>query len=140
MKFRKLLISVVCLAVVLLFAAGCKQSSSNPYFPVAAQPESTYPSALITGKLVVDGDYMRVKSGWFFAKGSLLIWPYGYSLKTADGKISVVDKDGQVVAAVGDEAKFGGGAIPLETVEKYVGKSLPANCPGPYWLVSGVVK
>ena len=140
MKFRKLLISVVCLAVVLLFAAGCKQSSSNPYFPVAAQPESTYPLALTTGKLVVDGDYMRVKSGWFFAKGSLLIWPYGYSLKTTDGKISVIDKDGQVVAVVGDEVKFGGGEISLEIVEKYLGKALPANCPGPYWLVSGVVK
>jgi hypothetical protein len=140
MKFRKLLISVVCLAVVLSLAAGCNQSSSNPYFPVAKQTESTYPLALTTGKLVVEGDYVRVKSGWFFAKGSLLIWPYGYSLKTADGKISVVDKDGQVVAVAGDNVKIGGGEISLEIVEKYLGKSLPANCPGPYWLVSGVVK
>jgi hypothetical protein len=40
---------------------------------------------------------------------------------------------------VGDKIKVGGGEVPVEIVEKYIGQQLPDDCTGPYWLVSKVI-
>lgn len=116
------------------------KQKSDPFFPVLSEPNSIYPSNLARGRLVLDDNCLRLKPLYFFGRGVLLIWPYGYSLKTEDNTIRVTDSDGLMVARVGDWIKVGGGEIPVEIVEKYLGKPLPENYPGPYWIVSGVIK
>ena len=94
-------------------------------------------TSLAEGKLVLDNGYLRLKG--FFGKGDLLIWSYGFSLCTEGKKIQIIDSDGQVVARVGDRIKVGGGQVPAEIVEKYIGQPLPDDCKGPYWIISRVI-
>ena len=48
----------------------------------------------------------------------------------------MTDESSHVLAS---RIKVGGGEVPSEMVEKYIGKPLSDNCTGPYWLVSGVI-
>jgi hypothetical protein len=136
---------VVPLLAITLLLGGCSGNPAeppltNPYFPVLKEPETTYPDALAEGTLVLEDNCLRLKPHSLIGESSLLIWPYGYTLNINGDEIHVVDNKDQVVASLGDSIKVGGGHIILEIVEKYIGKSLPDNCPGPYWLVSGVIK
>ena len=141
MRTKKVFSFLMCLLLgVSLVTVGCENNTSSPYLPVLKEAESVYPTALAKGRLVLDDNCLRLKPFYFFSKGDLLIWPYGYSFKTQDSKICIADADGLIVARVGDWIKVGGGEITLDIVEKYLGKPLPENYPGPYWLVSGVIK
>lgn len=128
---------------------GCNAyntSSSDLFFPVQKEPDPSYiyPAALAEGKLVLDNSNLRLKPSWgkgdVWSKGELLVWPYGYSLRIMDKQIQVIDNDGQLVARVGDKIKVGGGEVPAEIVEEYIGQPLPDDCEGPYWLVSEVIE
>ena len=131
---------LMCLLLgVSLVTVGCENNTSSPYLPVLKEAESVYPTALAKGRLVLDDNCLRLKPFYFFSKGDLLIWPYGYSFKTQDSKICIADADGLIVARVGDWIKVGGGEITLDIVEKYLGKPLPENYSGPYWIVFGVI-
>lgn len=128
---------------IILCAIACNNGSTNtssipPFFPVLKEPETVYPDALAWGTLVLEDNCLRLKSHSPFGDSSLLIWPYGYTLIIDGNEIHVVDNHGQVVANLGDSIKVGGGRTTLEVVEKYIGETLPDNCTGPYWLVSGV--
>ncbi|MCJ7515710.1 MAG: hypothetical protein MUO89_07085 [Dehalococcoidia bacterium] len=93
---------------------------------------------------MLDNSNLRLKPSWgkgdVWSKGELLVWPYGYSLRIMDKQIQVIDNDGQLVARVGDKIKVGGGEVPAEIVEEYIGQPLPDDCEGPYWLVSEVIE
>jgi hypothetical protein len=141
MRTNKVFSIFVCLLLVFPFVlVGCQNDTSSPYLPVLKESESVYPAALATGILGLDDNCLRLKPFYAFGKGALLIWPYGYYIKTQDNKICVADIDGRIVARVGDWIKVGGGEITLDVVEKYLGKPLPENYSGPYWIVSGVIK
>lgn len=136
---RRIVSVLVCVLVVVpIVAVGCHDNtpSLTPFFPVQKSGLDQMLS-LAEGKLVLDNGYLRLKR--FFGKGDLLIWPYGYSLRIEGKEIQAIDSDGQVVARVGDRIKVGGGEVPAEIVEKYIGQPLPDNCTGPYWIVSEVV-
>ena len=133
---------LVCMLLALPFlTVACHNTSSSPLFPVQLEKyaKEPYPTALGRGWLALDDNCLRLKPFYFFGKGVLLIWPYGYSLETESKEIRILDNDGRVVARVGHWIKVGGGEVPLEIVEKYIGKPLSDNCTGPYWLVSGVI-
>lgn len=83
-----------------------------------------YSTALGRGWLALDDNCLRLKPFHFFHKGDLLVWPYGYSLETGSKEIRILDNDGRV----GDWIKVGGGEVPSEIVEKYIGKPLSDNC------------
>ncbi len=52
------------------------------------------------------------------------------------GVIEVLDRNGQVVARVGEQIRMGGGEIPLTAeLERQLREPLPKECPGPYWLM-----
>jgi hypothetical protein len=116
-----------------------------PFFAVKkeADPNYIYFDALAEGKLVLDNNNLRLKPSWgkgdVWSKGELLIWPYGYSLRIEGKEIQIIDNYGHLVARVGDKIKVGGGEVPAEIVEKYIGQQLPDDCTGPYWLVSRVI-
>jgi hypothetical protein len=135
---------MVCVLVVVpIVAIGCHDNtpSLTPFFPVQKSGLDQMLS-LAEGKLVLDNGYLRIKrilALRFIGESDLLIWPYGYSLRIEGKEIQVIDSDGQVVARVGDRIKVGGGEVPAEIVEKYIGQPLPDDCKGPYWIVSEVV-
>jgi len=128
------------LVIVPIVAVGCHDNtpSLTPFFPVQKSGLDQM-LALAEGKLVLDNGYLRLKPLIFFGDSYLLIWPHGFSLLTEGEEIQVIDSDRQVVASVGDRIKVGGGEVPAEIVEKYIGQPLPDNCPGLYWIVSEVV-
>jgi hypothetical protein len=123
---------------------GCDTYSditeSDIYFPVLEEAEAYYPSNSSYGKLTFDGKYLLLRSSFLvFSVERLLIWPNGYSVKVENGKIHVLDKNGEVVARVGDRIKVGGGETPITNVEKLIGYSLPDDWEGTCWLVSEIV-
>lgn len=130
----------------LMIVTGCNSSvdinESDIYFPVPEEAVEAYPDALTQGKLTFDGKYLLLRRHFliFIRTDILLIWPYGYSLDVKDGKIQVLDEGGRVVARVGDSIKVGGGETTKEVVEEnFIGKPLPDDCEGPYWLVSELI-
>jgi len=140
MKKKCLLLIALTTVLVALLATACPNNSANtstpaPFFPVQ---KSGFDQMLLQlqGELELDDGYLRVK---YFDDNYLLIWPHGFSLRTEGKEIQVIDSDGQLVARVGERIKVGGGEVPAEIVEKYIGQPLPDNCTGPYWIVSEVI-
>ncbi len=133
---KKLIIGLV-LAVLVLVPVACN-SSPVVFFPVQKSGFSQ-PDALLEGELILVDGYLRVETEYSDDK-DLLIWPHGYSVRAEGDEIQVLDGDGQVVAVVGEAIKVGGGeGANVEIVEKYIGRSLPDDCAGPYWIASGVI-
>lgn len=122
------------LLLVPLLLISCNSNTTSVYFPVLKEPISAYPEGAFKGWLILDNNCLRLKGFYFFGKGSLLIWPNGYSLETENGRIHVVDNNGNIVARVGERIKFAGGEIPKESVEQLIGESLPENVTGPFIL------
>jgi len=140
MRKKYLLLIALTTILVALLATACPNNSTNiltpaPFFPVQRGGLDQM-DALLQGELELDDGYLRVK---YFDDNYLLIWPHGFSLLTEGKEIQVIDSDGQVVTRVGDRIKVGGGEVPAEIVEKYIGQPLPDNCTGPYWIVSEVI-
>ncbi len=142
-KFILLLLSCLLFIISSIGFTGCNTNDiteSDIYFPTLEEPANAYMDALARGKLILDGEYILLKSSFlFFSEEMLLIWPYGYSVNVEDGKIHILDETGEVVANVGDYVKIGGGQNPITNVEKLIGKSLPDDWDGTCWLVSEIV-
>jgi hypothetical protein len=69
-------------------------------------------------------------------KGQIVIWPPGSHLKIEGDFISILDRQGQCIAAVGESLNIGGGQVPDSIVLNYTGLAVPAGCTGPYWLAA----
>jgi hypothetical protein len=68
----------------------------------------------------------------------LPIWPPGYTLEFTDGKLTIRDETGDILATEGDELTLSGGGIPhswdsAEYRELYY--NLPGDCQAPHWIV-----
>lgn len=103
----------------------------TPFFPTQPNPQEAVMEALMIGELKLEGNCLRVEN-------SLVIWPYGFSLVTEDGKMLVKDEAGNVVAEVGKEVKMGGGEVrelhgDLESMTEH-------GCDGPYWIAGDFPK
>jgi len=71
--------------------------------------------------------------------GYLIIWQPGYFLNDNQGNLEVWDSDGKVVARVGQEITLGMGGLPGGILKEiFLREPLPAQCPEPYWLMSGI--
>lgn len=150
-KTRRLLLALSILIIVSGFAIGYAISNNSDqqdiYFPVMNRPAITSLQSLVSGKLVVDGGYLRVKPTWPFKdtwviwplKGSLIIWPYGYSWKVVNNEIWIINNKGQEVVRVGDNVRLGGGEIPASYAEEKIGQPLPDGISGPFWSAGGIV-
>jgi hypothetical protein len=130
---KKVIIGLL-LVVLVLVPVACT-GTVEIFFPVQ-QSGFDQMDALMQGNLEMDDGWLRAGSS---ASDYLLIWPYGFSVRGEGKEIQVLDGDGQVVATVDEAIKVGGGETTLEIVEKYIGKSLPDDCTGPFWIVSEVV-
>jgi hypothetical protein len=141
----------VALAVAgVLILAGCgRHSGSNappstaPIFFPTVPISDAYPAALIEGRL-------EERSGCLFVavhdERWLLLWPEGYSNRTAQGRVEVRDSTGKLIGREGEEMSLGGGeSRPSETggpqaAEEWAtgltGMDIPERCGDLYWLVS----
>lgn len=115
-------------------------NSLSPFFPVQSKPSEFSMTALLKGELVLDENgCIRVKHG---NDNYLLVWPYGFSLRTEGGAIQIVDSTGKPVARVGDIIEAGGGECvkPCRNIAKYSAQLPSERCSGPYWIVGQVIK
>ena len=94
----------------------------------------------LPGQLVVKIGCLRiVPSGE--ESGYLIIWQSDYFLNDNQGNLEVWDKDGKGVGRVGQEITLGLAGLPGDSqVETFLREPLPAQCPGPNWLMSRVVQ
>ena len=98
-------------------------------------------SALLVGRLVVDERCLRVihQYGDGTSTSYLPIWPAGVSLYQADTLIEIHTAQGQIVARVGEPISLGGGEVPADALPEVIEpviQPVPADCPGPYWVVA----
>lgn len=103
----------VLLSVLLVAAAtaACDQPAAAPQvIPVPTHNNEICLMARIGGKLVVDGR-------WGFAIEDLLggrykpVWPAGFLAVMDEGRLTLVDGSGRVVARAGDTFESAGGLI-----------------------------
>jgi len=130
----KRLIIGLLLVLLVLVPVACT-TTVEIYFPVQKSGLAQM-DVLLEGNLELDDGWLRAQSS---DSSYLLIWPYGFSVQGEGEEIQVLDGDGQVVAIVGEAIKVDGGESTVEIVEMYIGRLLPDDCAGPFWLVSGVI-
>ncbi len=89
-------------------------------------------AALAVGKLTVQDGCLRIND-------DLIIWQPDYFPNDNNGHIEILNRDGKVVARVGEEAQMGGGGIPLNPeLERQLREPIPSQCKGPYWLMGQI--
>jgi hypothetical protein len=100
------------------------------YFPQLRMRSGSFMAALAVGELTL-------KDGYLCIGESLIIWQPDYFLNDNNGTIEVLDRNGKVVARVGEEVVMGGGGIPREEVNRMIKEPLPEDCQGPFFLQGG---
>lgn len=136
---KVLTITLAPLLLSLLVACSTQPivDDSHPFFPTQKNVNDMM-TARTEGILIVDNGYLRLKS-ILSENSSLLIWPYGFSLDMEGDDIKILDKEGEEVARVGDVVNMGGGDVPKEYAEDFMGRKLPDGAKGPFWVVGEVV-
>ncbi len=128
---------LITILIVMFCITSCANNSEGnpqpePYFPVQAAPTEYIMLAPLRGELVIDNNgYLRVKR-------DLILWPYGFSVKTADTEVQIVDDEGKIVGCVGQYISLCGGYVPDFWAEEKLGHPLPEGCEGPYFLMGKV--
>lgn len=136
--WRKMLfVFTFCTILTACQSKAIDTNSVVPFFPQQQISPSVFMDALLVGKLVLVGSCLRVEDN---NNNYVLIWPQGFSLKTADKFIQISDGAGNLVAQVGDNINVSGGEILSEQIGNYVSQTLPNDCSGPYWIVASVEK
>lgn len=124
-------------------------TASVPNSTASPQVVATRWTALLIGKLVKVDGCLRVIADTPSGPGTsyLLIWPPEQHIVTIEkDTVRIVDLWGggkkEVVWHIGQTVRLGGGEIltPSEQWSERMRRDLdvPANCPGPYWVVGDV--
>lgn len=109
-----------------------------PYFPIQKEPAIVGLDGGTSGKLELVNGHLRVEHTIGEIKVSeFIIWPYSYYLSTYGNRIQVLDEKGQPRFRVGDIVQIGGGQISADFAEEKMGKALPDDIEGPYWIAGG---
>jgi hypothetical protein len=93
--------------------------------------------AMLVGRLVLVNACLRLNASE--NTSYLLVWPQGLALTSDGSSIQVVDAAGQLVAQVGNTLTVSGGEVPAEAIANHVRQPLPAECPGPYWIIGKTI-
>ncbi len=102
-------------------------------FPQLKMRSGEFMESLVIGELTLEDCYLRID-------GALIIWQPDYFVNNNDGTIEILDRNGEVVARVGEEVCMGGGEITsIEHINKLLKEPLPQDCEGPYWLMGEMV-
>jgi hypothetical protein len=126
---------------LILMLLGCSNPhpagpEGEPWFPqlAPATGERSFPSAEIDGTLVLNQGCIRLQEGNY-----LVIWPPRVRLESSGGSIQVIDEENQTTARVGEKVRLAGGEVQTGApILDELRQPLPSECPGPYWLASGI--
>jgi hypothetical protein len=134
----KITIALLGTTLTLLFA--CTESSPvatappAPLFPALKDPQEASMEALLRGRLELSGRCLLVGN-------SLVIWPYGYTLRTRDSTSGIYNEKGVPVVQVGDTVQLSGGEGRLTAaIERQLTGYVPGACNGPLWIAGSVMK
>jgi hypothetical protein len=100
-------------------------------------------TAILVGELVMTDGCLRVNS-IHSGTSYLLVWPDEQHVVSVEGDtVRIVDRleDKTVVWHIGEMVTLGGGEVKsLKYLDERLQpkRPLPANCPGPYWVVGSV--
>lgn len=99
------------------------------HFPQLKMASGSYMLALLTGKLTL-------KDGCLCVEDTIIIWQPDYFLNSNNGTIEILDREGKVVARLGEEVVIGGGgySVPIEDINRMLKEPLPSGCDGPFWI------
>ncbi|WP_108668591.1 hypothetical protein [Euzebya rosea] len=84
-------------------------SGSVLAIPTCEEDEFCGEEALVYGVLTFDGQGCVWISGGDPARGRSVVWPHGFSARSAESGLELLGPDGEVVAREGDILKMGGG-------------------------------
>jgi len=126
---------VVVVAVVLFSMSACS-ATSTPGLTATPQLVATRLTAEVYGRLILVDDCLRVNTD--YGTSYLLVWPPGFTVDIEGDVVKVVDTVMREKAEwrVGEMVWVGGGEAP--GLEERTRQSVPAHCPGPYWLAGGL--
>lgn len=134
---NKLLFKLLLLCALLALTACNLSLPANP----TSEPHviATAWTALLVGTLEKEDGCLRVKSQDSDVS-YLLVWPPDSSAESSEDTVRVVTglvtgNRQEVVLNIGEVVRLGGGT----TTRLDKSLSVAANCPGPYWVVGGVV-
>ncbi|HJS26859.1 MAG TPA: hypothetical protein VJ913_07025 [Actinomycetota bacterium] len=136
-------LSAVLLAVTVTACGSSKRAAPDGVFFPTVPLGNAYPAGEIEGEF-------QVRSGCLFVARPedrwLLLWSEGFTARTVDGRIEVLDDEGHVVAREGERIRFGGGETRPREVDgtadaerhatELSGQDVPERCGDLYWLVS----
>ena len=129
-----LIVSVLAIGLLSCSGEEVPPGTLFVYFPQLKTDSGEYMEAQLLGEMVLDGYYLRIDK-------YLVIWRPGYSVRNNNGTIEVVDRNGEVVARVGEEIYMSGGEIKsLEFINTLIREPLPQDCEGPFWLQGEVTR
>ena len=100
------------------------------HLPQLTSRSGAFMMALLEGTLVVQDGCLRVTGT--SGASHLVIWQPDYFVNNRAGVPEVLNRDGAVVARVGEPVRMGGGEVPLASFEHDLREPLPAGCAGPY--------
>ena len=104
------------------------------YFPQLKIRSSSFMEALLIGTLEVEKSCLLVKQEEDDQR-MVIVWQTDYFLNDNEGKIEMLDRDGNVVARVGETLYLGGGEIGGIEADK-LQAPMPQECPSsPLWLM-----
>ncbi len=132
MKVR--FVSVVVSLLVATSLAACSNAGPSApdglFFPTVPRQDA-YPAALFSGPLVERSGCIVGGNG-----GPVLLWPDGYTARTAqDGRTQVLDENDAVIGIVGENVSLGGGHVGA-SFDTRATEQTPDNCGHDYWLVA----
>lgn len=105
-------------------------SALDLHFPQLKPGPRVYMAALLLGQLVaVDGCLRVIEPN---GESVLIIWQPDVAPDVEAGVVVIRRADGSVAARVGDNVRFGGGAV--RPADDDLIAPLPAACAGPYWV------
>ena len=121
----------------------------TPAFPVTPVPAFFFPqlrarsamfmTALLQGRLVMVNGCLRVVTSNDM-QGNLILWQPDYFPTLKESGIEILNRDGLVVARVGEPISLGGGGVPIsEDTTRQLRIPIPSTCAGPYFLMGSVV-
>jgi hypothetical protein len=125
-----------------LFVAACGAIASpatlTPTASTTPQVVATRLTDQLTGRLVLVGDCLRVQNSSAPGQSLLLVFPPGFTASVSRATVLVSDFQDkkEFTWRVGDIVTLAGGNVPH--LDPTLLLLLPADCPGPYWVVGGI--
>lgn len=127
----------VLLLVVVSSCGRGAGAGDDLFFPTYPRdPDAPLPATLLEGTVAVSNRCLFAETQ---TETFLLLWPQGWSGRSDEGGVRVLDDSGQEVVTEGEAATFVGGERRVQVAEDLNQLDIPAECSSAkMWLVADV--